>query len=52
MSLYAVATISGVTVGRLSLEILPYLAGILIVTLAIAFIPEVSLWLPNLLMPE
>lgn len=52
MSLYAVATISGVSIGRLSLEVWPYLLGIFIVTLMISFIPELSLWLPNLLMPE
>lgn len=52
MSLYAVCTISGVPLGRLSKEVIPYLIGILAVTLAIAFIPEVSLFLPNLLMPE
>ena len=52
MSLYAVATISGVTIGRLTRELWPYLLGIFIVTLLIAYIPEVSLWLPNLLMPE
>lgn len=52
MSLYAVATISGVSIGRLSIEVWPYLLGIFIVTLMISFIPELSLWLPNLLMPE
>jgi tripartite ATP-independent transporter DctM subunit len=52
MSLYAVATISGVSIGRLSVEVWPYLLGIFIVTLMISFIPELSLWLPNLLMPE
>jgi len=52
MSLYAVATISGVSIGRLSTEVWPYLLGIFIVTLMISFIPELSLWLPNLLMPK
>jgi tripartite ATP-independent transporter DctM subunit len=52
MSLYAVATISGVSIGRLSIEVWPYLLGIFIVTLMISFIPELSLWLPNLLMPK
>jgi tripartite ATP-independent transporter DctM subunit len=52
MSLYAVATISGVTIGRLTRELWPYLLGIFIVTLLIAYVPTLSLWLPNLLMPE
>lgn len=52
MSLYAVATISGVTIGRLTRELWPYLLGIFVVTVLIAYIPGLSLWLPNLLMPE
>ncbi len=52
MSLYAVATISGVPIGRLTRELAPYLLGIFAVTLMITYIPEVSLWLPNLLMPK
>jgi len=52
MSLYAVATISNVPVGKLTRELGPYLLGILMVTLAITYIPELSLWLPNLLMPS
>ena len=52
MSLYAVATISNVSIGRLTRELFPYLLGIFIVTLIITYIPIVSLWLPNILMPE
>ncbi len=52
MSLYAVSTVSGVPIGRLSRELWPYLLGILIVTLLIAYIPELGLWLPNALMPD
>ena len=52
MSLYAVATISNVSIGRLTRELFPYLLGIFIVTLMITYIPMVSLWLPNILMPE
>ena len=52
MSLYAVSTVSGVSIGRLSRELWPYLLGILIVTLLIAYIPELGLWLPNAVMPE
>ena len=52
MSLYAVSTVSGVPIGRLSRELWPYLLGILVVTLLIAYVPHLGLWLPNLLMPE
>lgn len=52
MCLYAVSGISGVPIGRLSRELWPYLVGILAVTLLIAYVPEVGLWLPNLVMPE
>jgi len=52
MSLYAVSTISNVPIGRLSRELAPYLLGILFVTLLITYFPVVSLWLPNILMPE
>lgn len=51
MSLYAVASISGMSVGRLSQELWPYLLGIFLVLLLIAYLPEVSLIVPNLLMP-
>jgi TRAP-type C4-dicarboxylate transport system permease large subunit len=50
MCLYAVSSITGVSIGDLTKEIWPYLLGILMVLLAVAFIPEISLWLPNLLM--
>ena len=50
MSLYAVASISGVPLGTLSRELLPYLFGIFVTFLLISFIPFLSLWLPNLLM--
>jgi C4-dicarboxylate transporter, DctM subunit len=50
MSLYAVASISGVSIGALTREIWPYLLGILAVLLLMTFIPQLSLWLPNLVM--
>ncbi|MCX7788394.1 MAG: TRAP transporter large permease [Spirochaetes bacterium] len=49
MSLYAVASISGVDLWTLSKELLPYIIGILIVTLIIAFFPGLALFLPNLI---
>jgi C4-dicarboxylate transporter, DctM subunit len=49
MCLYAVSSISDVKIFRLSKEVFPYIIGIFIVLLAIAFIPALSLWLPSLL---
>lgn len=49
MCLYAVSSISDVKIFKLSKEVFPYIVGIFIVLLAIAFIPSLSLWLPNLL---
>jgi len=49
MSLYAVASISEVDIWTLSKELLPYIIGILIVTLIIAFFPGLALFLPNLI---
>jgi C4-dicarboxylate transporter DctM subunit len=52
MSLYAVASISNLSVGRLAGALWPYLLGIFIVLLIIAYVPSVSLILPDLLMPD
>ncbi len=48
MSLYAVSSISGVKIGVLSRELLPYLVGIFLVLLLVAFLPFISTWLPTL----
>ncbi|MHA3979165.1 TRAP transporter large permease [Halovulum sp. GXIMD14794] len=48
MVLFAVSSIAGMSVGRLSRALLPYLIGLVIVLLAVVAIPEVSTWLPNL----
>ena len=50
MCLYAVSSITGVSIGDLTKEMWPYLLGIFLVLLAVAFIPQISLWLPNLVM--
>ncbi len=49
MSLYAVSSISKVSIGRLSKELIPYIFGIFIVLLLVAYVPAISTWLPNLL---
>ena len=50
MCLYAVSSITKLSIGELTKEIWPYLLGIFVVLLAVAFIPAISLWLPNLIM--
>ena len=50
MSLYAVSSISGVSIGTLTREMWPYLLGIFLVLLIMTFFSGFSLWLPNLLM--
>ena len=50
MCLFAVATFSKVSIGTLSREILPYLIGIFIITVVIAYVPQISTFLPGLLM--
>lgn len=48
MCLYAVASISDVKIGPLSKEVFPYMVGIFLVLLAVAFIPGISTLIPNL----
>lgn len=50
MCLFAVAGFAKVNIFELGRESLPYIAGILILTLIIAFVPEISTFLPNLVM--
>ena len=52
MSLYAVASISNVSIGDLSKELWPYLLGIFIVLILITYVPVFSLGIPDLLMPR
>jgi TRAP-type C4-dicarboxylate transport system permease large subunit len=50
MCLFAVSSFSKVSIGTLSREVLPYLVGIFIVTVVIAYVPQISTFLPNLIM--
>jgi TRAP-type C4-dicarboxylate transport system permease large subunit len=50
MCLFAVCSFAKVGVLELGKECLPYIIGILIVTIIIAFVPEISVWLPNMVM--
>ncbi|PLW76851.1 TRAP transporter large permease [Cohaesibacter celericrescens] len=49
MCLYAVASISNVKVMALSKEVLPYIFGIFVVLLLVAFIPAISLTITSLI---
>jgi tripartite ATP-independent transporter DctM subunit len=50
MVLFAVSSVAGLSVGRLSKALLPYLLGIVFVLLLVVTVPSVSVWLPNLVM--
>ncbi|UCE53431.1 MAG: TRAP transporter large permease [Desulfobacterales bacterium] len=50
MSLYAVSSISKVPIGPLTREMWPYLLGIFLVLLIMAYVPQFSQWLPNYFM--
>ncbi|MCE5283111.1 MAG: TRAP transporter large permease [Deltaproteobacteria bacterium] len=50
MCLFAVSSFSNVNIGALSREIWPFLLGIFIVTVVIAYVPQISTFLPDLLM--
>jgi C4-dicarboxylate transporter DctM subunit len=50
MCLFAVSSFSKVSLGDLSREVWPYLVGIFVVTIIIAYIPPISTFLPNLVM--
>ncbi len=48
MCLYTMSSISGVSIGDLSWELLPYVIGITAVTIICAYSPGLVLWLPRL----
>jgi len=50
MCLYAVSSFTKLDIWTLAKESMPYLIGIFIVTMIIAYVPEISTCLPNLLM--
>jgi len=50
MCLFAVESFARVGVWTLAWECMPYLIAILAVTILCAFVPEIALWLPNLIM--
>jgi C4-dicarboxylate transporter DctM subunit len=50
MCLFAVSSFSEVSIGSLAREVWPYLFGIMIVTILIAYVPQIALFLPDLMM--
>lgn len=50
MCLFAVSSFSKVSVMELAKECWPYLVAILIITVVIAYVPEIATWLPTLVM--
>ena len=50
MCLFAVSSFSKVNIGTLSREVWPYLVGIMIITVLIAYVPQIALFLPDLMM--
>ena len=51
MVLFAISSVSGVRVGALVRELWPFLIALVVVTLAVAYIPAVSTWLPTVVAP-
>lgn len=52
MCLFAVSSFSKVSIAVLAKEVWPYLVGILIVTILIAYVPAIALFIPNLFMGD
>lgn len=48
MCLYTMSSISGVPIGELSRELMPYIIGITLVTLICAYCPGLVLWVPRM----
>jgi C4-dicarboxylate transporter DctM subunit len=50
MCLFAVSGFSKVSIGTLAREVWPYLVGIFLVTVLIAYVPRIATFLPNVLL--
>jgi TRAP-type C4-dicarboxylate transport system permease large subunit len=49
MSIYMLSPIAGIPVNRLFKAIIPYLIPLVIALVVLTYVPDISLWLPNLL---
>ena len=52
MVMFVVVNIANVSIGKLTKEILPLIAALLIVLMLITYIPSLVLWIPNMLMAQ
>ncbi|MDX9825541.1 TRAP transporter large permease [Sphaerochaeta sp.] len=48
MSIYMLSPIVGLPVGKVFKAVLPYLASLLVALIVLTYVPQISLWLPNL----
>jgi TRAP-type C4-dicarboxylate transport system permease large subunit len=48
MSVYMLSPIVGLPVGKVFKACLPYLASLLVALVILTYVPQISLWLPNL----
>lgn len=48
MSIYMLSPIVGLPVGKVFKAVLPYLASLLVALIFLTYVPQISLWLPNL----
>jgi TRAP-type C4-dicarboxylate transport system permease large subunit len=49
--LFVATAISRISIERLSVVVLPFLAVLFVLTLVVAYVPELSLWLPRTFAP-
>ena len=52
IGLYILAAVSRIGVGALAIAALPFVALLLAVLVLLTLVPEIALWLPNLLLPD
>ena len=51
MCLFTIAQVAGLSVEKISRATLPFAVPLVVVLIASLFIPELVVWLPNVLMP-
>ncbi len=49
--MYVVLSISKISIGQFAREVWPFIIALVIALLMVTYIPDLALWLPNLLMP-
>lgn len=51
MVMYVVCALGKISIGKFAREAWPFIVALLIALMVVTYIPELSLWLPNLVMP-